>query len=126
MSDQKPSEYRDKPASSGSRSKSSLAELIAKTPGAQTREQLLERIKSREQKRSKKPLKPALAEKQLTEREPLPIPDEPAQIYEDPDKFAKEYWKRLKAKEREKRKPPKRSKPRLIHDNDKPEQPDKK
>jgi hypothetical protein len=45
--------------------KLSLADLIAQTSGAQTREQLLERIKAREQARSRKKQKSAPAEDQL-------------------------------------------------------------
>ena len=55
----------------------SLADLIAQTPGAQTREQLLERIKARQQKRSKEPQKPAPSEEDLTRPEPMNIVDDP-------------------------------------------------
>ena len=62
------------------------------------------------------------SEEDLTKREPI-------NIISDPYASAPELLKRLvtKAKDnqKEKRKPPKRSKPRLIVDNDKPDPPDK-
>ncbi len=96
-----------------------IADLIAQTPGAQTREQALERIKTRRQKRQAQQPQPALADGELSKPEPLPIIDKP-------DQFAADFFKRLKAKENAKRKPPKRSKPRLVIDNGQPEPPRKK
>jgi len=108
-------------------SKASLADLIAQTPGAQTREQLLERIKARQKKRSKKSQQSAPSEEELVTPEPLPIVNQP-------DQFAAGYWERLKEKTKAAQKgnpkakttPTKRSKPRLVVDNDKPEPSDKK
>jgi len=50
--------------------------------------------------------------------DPLPNIDNPQN--------AANFWKRFNAREEEKRKPPKGSKPRLIVDNDKPDPSDKK
>ena len=95
-----------------------LADLIAQTPGAQPREHLLERIKARQEARSKKKQKSAPAEDHLTTPEPLPIVNEP-------DRFAADFFARLREKARAtqkdkaKAKPtPKRSKPRLVVDNE--------
>jgi len=96
----------------------SLADLIAQTPGAQTREQAIERIKARRQKRLTKEPRPSVSEDQLAKPEPLPIIDKP-------DQFAADFFERLKAKEKAKTRPPKRSKPRLFLDNEKPEPPPK-
>ncbi len=89
-----------------------LADLIAQTPGAQTREQAIESIKARRQKRLAEKTQPAVSEDQLVKPEPLPI-------IEKPDQYAADFFQRLKAKEKAKQKPPKRSKPRLFLDNDK-------
>lgn len=126
MSDEKPILPQEKARGATGESKASLAELIAQTPGAQTREQLLERIKARQQKRLKKQSSPAPAEEALVTPEPLPI-------VHQPDKFAADFFARLKEKtkatqkDNPKAKPtPKRSKPRLVVDNDKPDPADKK
>ena len=82
------------------RAEPSLAELIAQTPGAQTREQALAHIKrAREQKRhaEKAATVDALPKKTLAKREPLPIID-------NPDQHAADFWKRFNAKGEEKRK----------------------
>jgi len=109
-------------------SKASLADLIAQTPGAQTREQLLERIKARQKKRSKKSHQSAPSEEQLSKPEPLPL------ILSNPDKYAAKFFAQLKEKEKATQKdkpkakttPTKRSKPRLVVDNDNPDPADKK
>ena len=46
-------------------------------------------------------------------------------MIDDPEVLSR-FCKRFNAKEQEKQKPPKRSKPRLVVDNDKPDPPDKK
>jgi hypothetical protein len=99
--------------------KASLAELIAQTPGAQTREQVIERIKKRQQKRLIEKPQPAISEEQIAKPEPLPIID-------NPDDFAKGFYQRLQAKENAKQKPPKGSKPRLLLNNEKSDPPGKK
>ncbi len=114
-SDQEPPGVPRKSAPVRSHNKVSLSELIAKTPGAQTREQLLERIKAREGKRTKTSPRSAPSEEQLSTPEPMPMVDA--------DKFAEGYFKRLKAKEEVKRP---RSKPRIVVDNDKPSPTNKK
>lgn len=97
-----------------------LAALIAKTPAAQTRQQVVERRQARTQVRIQQSRKPSPSEELLAKPEPLPIIDNPTQL-------ATEFWERFKKKEEEKRKPPKRSKPRLkVVDNNNPKPPDKK
>ena len=118
MSDEKPPEPPGKSTPVASQNELSLAELIAKTPGAQTREQLLERIKARERKRPKKSHQSAPSEEQLSTPEPMPIHDNP---YKDnPYQWAVDHFKRKQAEVRAQQKPPKRSKPRVVVDNDKP------
>jgi hypothetical protein len=95
------------------RKKPSLAELIAQTPGAQPRMELEKKIEERRQKR-RLPQSPAAPDIDVAQPEPLPIIDKP-------DQFAADFFARLKQKEKEKPKPPKRSKPRLVIDNDKRE-----
>jgi hypothetical protein len=107
-SDQKPPV---RATSSASVRKASLGELIAGTPGAQPRDQLVERIKRREGRRPEKSSE-ARVQVELSKPEPLPIIDKP-------DQFAADFFDRLKARESEKRKPPKRSKPKLMVDNGK-------
>jgi hypothetical protein len=92
--------------------KASLAELIAHTPGAQTREQAIESIKRRRQKQHIEKPQPAISDDQIAKPEPLPIID-------NPEDFAKGFYQRLQAKEKAKQKPPKRSKPRLLLNNEK-------
>lgn len=116
-SDQKSPEPHDKNTRRPSASKLSLSELIAQTPGAQPREQLLERIKGRRQKHTNKPRKSSSSEEQFSTPEPLPMIDDP--------KYLGGFLKRFIAKEQEKRTPPKRSTPYLIVDNDKRDPPDK-
>ena len=111
------------------RAEPSLAELIAQTPGAQTREEALAHIAAREQAFApKKRQPPNPSEEDLTKPEPINI--EPINIISDPYNSAPEVLKRLvakaKDKQKEKPKPAKLSKPRLVVDNDKPEPPDKK
>jgi len=126
MSDQKPPLPQDKSASATGGSKPSLADLIAQTPGAQSREQLLERIKARQQKRSNKQQKPAPSEEDLTKPEPI-------NIISDPYGSAADVIQRLqasaKAKQKEKPKaqpkPSKGSKLTLVRKDGKPVPPDK-
>jgi len=96
----------------------SLTDLIAQTSGAQTREQAIERIKARRQKRLAAKQQPPISEDQLIKPEPLPIIGKP-------DQFASQFFERLKAKEKAKQKPPRRTKPRLFLDNEKPKPADK-
>ena len=131
MSDGKPPVPRDESASAPGGSKASLADLIAQTPGAQTREQLLERINARRQKRSKEPQKPAPSEEDLSKPEPM-------NIISDPYGSAVDILQRIhanakairNAKQREEReaqsKPSKGFKLRLVPKNDKSEPSDKK
>jgi hypothetical protein len=119
--DKPPPPEEQKPAGT-----SPLADLIAQTPGAQPREQLVARVKARHEARSTKKQKSAPAEDHLTTPEPLPIVN-------DPDQFAAAFFARLKEKttatqkDKPKAKPtPKRSKPRLVVDNDDPDPADTK
>jgi hypothetical protein len=103
-----------------------LADLIAQTPGAQTREQLLERINARQQKRPKNLSNPTPSEEGLTKHEPTPLID-------SPDDYAAGYFKRLKEKEKTptkakskaQPKQPKGSKLTLVRKDGKPVPPDK-
>ena len=131
MSDGKPPLPQDKSASATGGSQPSLADLIAQTPGAQTREQLLERINARRQKRSKEPQKPAPSEEGLSKPEPM-------NMISDPYGSAQDVYQRIlanakairNAKQREEReaqsKPSKGFKLRLVPKNDKSEPSDKK
>ena len=125
MSDGKPPVPQDKSASATGGSKASLADLIAQTPGAQTREQLIERINARRQKRSKEQANPAAAEEELVTPEPLPFVNQSARFAA---KFRALLEEKTKAKPKDERKakPTKRSKLRLVVDNDKPKPSDKK
>jgi len=97
-----------------------LADLIAKTPGAQTREQALEHIKARRAR--------LLAQSPIdTRRDDKIAAPEPAPSAESPDDYAAGFWKRLADKDDAKKRPPPRGKkPRLIVDNDDPPKPPKK
>jgi hypothetical protein len=111
--------------------KSSLADLIAQTPGAQTREQLLERIKARQQKRSKEPQKPAPREEELSKPEPMNIISDPYGLAPDVVQRilanAKAIWSAKQKEEREAQsKPPKGFKLHLVPKNEKSEPSDKK
>lgn len=121
MSDKKPPLPQQKSASPTGGGKASLADLIAQTPGAQPREQLRERIKARQQARAKKKQKPVPNEEQLTTPEPMPF-------VHQPNVWAAGLLERFKSKEfpKPKQKPPKRSTPRVIINNDKPKSPKKK
>ena len=132
-SDQKPPEPHDKNTRRPSASMLSLSELIAQTPGAQTREQLLARIKARERKRTKKSPQSAPSEDRLSTPEPLPTHDNP---YKDnPYQWAVDHLKRKQAKASAQRKQaeahaqqkhPKGFKPYLVRKNDEPDPADKK
>jgi hypothetical protein len=123
MNDEKPPKTEEKRPTG----ELSLADLIAQTPGAQTREQLIERINARRQKRSKEQANQAPAEEELVTPEPLPFVNQPA-------RFAAGFLERFKEKTKATQKdtpkakttPTKRSKPRLVVDNDKPKPSDKK
>jgi hypothetical protein len=83
--------------------KPSLAELIARTPGAQPLERARAFIKAKR-------------EQLLGSQAPPPADDfapEPLPVAEDPDAFAKGVFERLK----ERLAPPRGSKPRLVVDN---------
>jgi len=127
MSDEKPPEPPGKSTPVASQNELPLAELIAKTPGAQTREQLLERIKARERMRPKKSQQSAPSEEQLTEREPLPMIDDPKYLTGFVKRLqAKEQEKQLEAKQNEKCETPKGKKLHIVVDNDKAGPRDKK
>jgi len=115
------SDHKDAPPATtakAQRAEPSLVELIAQTPGAQTREQALKHIASREKEFTpRKAQRRLLSDDDVDKREPLPIIDNPQN--------AANFWKRFNAREEEKRKPPKGSKPRLLIDNDKPDPSDK-
>ena len=97
-----------------------LAELIAKTPGAQTREQALAHMRARRARL----LAPPPTDSQRDEKISAP---EPAPVIKDPDDYAARFWARQAAKDAEKRRPPPRGKkPRLIVDNDDPPKPPEK
>ena len=127
MSDEKPPLPQDKSASATGGSKPSLADLIAQTPGAQTREQLLERIKARQQKRSKKRQKPAPSEEELTKPEPMNIISDP---YGSAADVIQRIQANAKAKQKEEPKAqqshPKASSCTSCAKKDKPVPPDKK
>lgn len=93
--------------------KRSLADLIAATPGAQTREEAKRSIKARRAKLMETVAPPP---EDLASPEVIPLID-------NPDAFAREFFQRLQDKE----KPKRGSKPRLIVDNggddDEPEPP---
>ena len=102
-------------------------ELIAQTPGAQTREQALAHIAARERASAPKTSQhPVPSEEGLTKHEPTPLID-------SPDDYAAGYFKRLKEKEKTptKAKPkaqpkqPKGSKLTLVRKDGKPVPPDK-
>ncbi|MFN0218210.1 MAG: hypothetical protein ACKVP4_05270 [Hyphomicrobium sp.] len=90
----------------------SLADLIAATPGAQSRGQALASVKTRRAQL-------------LSSAAPLPPTDfgapEPMPLLDAPDEYAKEFFQRLMTKDM----PRKGSKPRLVIDNkdDDPEPP---
>ncbi len=90
----------------------SLAELIAQTPGAQTRQEALAHVRARTQT-AKPPSQQPLLDDDIIKAEPMPIIDKP-------DVYAADFFQRLKMKEKGKQKPPKRQKPRLVIDNDTP------
>ena len=109
------------------RAEPSLAELIAQTPGAQTREEALAHIAARERASApKKRQTPIPSEEDLTKREPI-------NIISDPYASAPEVIQRLlasaKAKQKEKPKAqpkqPKGSKLTLVRKDGKPVPPDK-
>ena len=102
----------------GDASPTALAALIAKTPSAQPREQIIQRHKTRMQERLQEAAKPIPSEEDLTKPEPMPMIDDP--------EFLAGFVEQFKAREQEKQKQPKRSKPRIVVDNDKPGPADKK
>ena len=129
-SDQKPPGVPGKSASVTSHNKVSLSELIAKTPGAQTREQLLERINARQKKRSKEPQKPTPSEEDLTKPEPMNIVDDPYGTASDVIQRIRANAKAIRnAKQREELKaqpkPAKGSKLTLVRKDGEPVPPDK-
>jgi hypothetical protein len=105
----------------GDASPTALAALVAKTPGAQPRERLIQRHEARLQERLAVTAKPIFSEEDLTKREPAPLIDA--------DGFWTRFMERTETTPREGKKvPPKKrpSKPRLIVDNNKADPPDKK
>lgn len=87
------------------RTKPTIAELIARTPGAQPTRQALASIKARRDKlRSKN---------ETTKPHDFSAPESMPGLA-DPDAFAKEFFERLKT-------PPRGAKPRLVVSNDPPD-----
>jgi hypothetical protein len=125
MSEGKP----PKPDDNRATGKLSLADLITQTPGAQPREQLIERINARQQKRPKNQSNPTPSEEDLTKPEPMNIID-------DPDGAASDIIQRIRANAKAIRnakqkedlkaqpKPPKGSKLTLVRKDGKPVPPD--
>ena len=117
----------------------SLADLIAQTPGAQPREQLIERINARQQKRPKKQSNPTPSEDDLTKPEPMNIIDDPYGAASDVNQRirSKDIIQHMlanakairNAKQKEELKaqpkPPKGSKLTLVRKDGKPVPPDK-
>ena len=125
MNDGKPPVPQDKSASATGGIEASLADLIAQTPGAQTREQLIERINARRQKRSKEQANPASAEEELVTPEPLPFVNQSARFAAKFRALLNEQTKATQ-KRKQKAKQTKRSYLRVVVDNDKPKPSDKK
>jgi hypothetical protein len=125
MSDGKP----PTPEGKSPTGKLSLADLIAQTPGAQTREQLLERIKARQQKRSKEPQKPAPSEEDLSKPELMNIISDYGSAQDVYQRILANAKAIRNAKQREEReaqsKPPKGPKLTLVRKDGKPVPPDK-
>jgi hypothetical protein len=98
----------------------SLAELIAQTPSAQTREQALKHIASREKEFSpRKRQRTAPSDDEVAQREPMPF-------LNDPSQYAARFFKGKQAEARAQQKPPKRFKLYLVPKKDKPDPADKK
>ncbi len=85
-----------------------LAELIAMTPGAQSREQAQASIKRRRERRLK--TEPAVSPADFATPEPIP-----PNIVDHPIGFGKDFWTRFAAKDKP---PPRGSKPRVVVNND--------
>ena len=109
---------------SRSQGRRSVEDLIARTPAAVPVELALKAIADRKARLLSGGLvpscpAPAVEEPDVAEREPMPLLD-------DTEAFAAGFWQRLKEKEDAKNKtPPRRSKPRLVVDNDDPVPPAK-
>ena len=116
MSEGKP----PKPEDNRAIGKLSLADLIAQTPGAQPREQLIERINARQQKRPKKQSNPTASEEDLTKPEPMNIIDDP---YGAASRVVERLQALVKAKQKEKAKA--QPKLALVRKDGKPVPPDK-
>ena len=119
-----------KPEDNRATGKLSLADLIAQTPGAQSREQLIERINARQQKRPKKQSNPTPSEEDLTKPEPMNIVDDPHGTASDVIQRIRANAKAIRnAKQREelkaRPKPAKGSKLTLVRKDGKPVPPDK-
>lgn len=87
------------------RTKPTIAELIAGTPGAQPIQQALASIKARRDK--------LLSKNETTKTHDFSAP-EPMPVLADPDAFAKGFFERLQN-------PPRGAKPRLVVSNDPPD-----
>jgi len=99
-----------------------ITEMIARSPGAQTREQALASLKARRARFLAQPPvdSPRNDEPDLTRPEPMPFVD-------DPDAFAAGFWTRFnnKAPPLTPAPPPRGRKPRIVVDNTKPQPPRK-
>jgi hypothetical protein len=98
----------------------SLADIIAKTPGAQPREKALASIKARRARFLVQSPAATRGESDIAAPEPAPL-------LKEPDDYAAGFWQRFADKnDAKKRPPPRGKKPRLIVDNDDPPNPPKK
>jgi hypothetical protein len=92
----------------------SLADIIARTPGAQPREKALASIKARRARFLAQPPAATGGERDIAAPEPVPM-------VEEPDDYATGFWKRFANKnEANNRLPARGKKPRLVVDNDDP------
>ena len=92
-----------------------IADLIAQTPGAQTRDEAKASLKARRER-----LLNTTATPLADPTAPEPIPDVDTQGY------ARDFFARMMEKETQNQKPPARgSKPRIVIDNDDPQPPEK-
>jgi hypothetical protein len=121
------SDHKDAPPATEKvqRAEPSLADLIAQTPGAQTREQALKHIASREKEFSpRKRQRPAPSDDEVAKHEPMPIHDNP--LKDNPYQWAIDHLKRKQPEARTQQRPPKGFKPYLVPKKDKPDPADKK
>ena len=82
-----------------------LSDLIAKTPGANTRAQAKAFLKMRRAEITAQPPAPPDLERRPQEREPAPVID-------DPDRYGSEFWQRFVDKQNAGKSPGKRRPPK--------------